>query len=64
MKSEVRKYIPLVYSDIVQSILHKTLDDDSLPKFKVETSSDLHKYTKKHLISVEQDDDHPYKLIQ
>ena len=63
VKSEVRKYIPLVYSDIVQSILHKTLDDDSLPKFKVETSSDLHKYTKKQLISVEQDDEHPYRLI-
>ena len=31
--------------------------------FKVETSSDLHKYTKKHLISVEQDNDHPYRLI-
>ena len=62
VKSEVRKYIPLVYNDTIQSILHKTLDSD-LPKFKVETSSDLHKYTKKHLISVEQDDDHPYRLI-
>ena len=62
VKSEVRKYIPLVYNDLIQSILHKTLDSD-LPKFKVETSSDLHKYTKKHLISTEQDDDHPYRLI-
>jgi adenine-specific DNA-methyltransferase len=63
VKSEVRKYIPLVYNDIIQSILHKTLDDGLLSKFKVETSSDLHKYTKKHLISTEQDDDHPYRLI-
>ena len=62
VKSEVRKYIPLLYNDIIQSILHKTLDSD-LPKFKVETSSDLHKYTKKHLISTEQDEDHPYRLI-
>jgi len=62
VKSEVRKYIPLVYNNLIQSILHKTLDSD-LPKFKVETSSDLHKYTKKNLISVEQDEDHPYRLI-
>ena len=51
-----------IYNDLIQSILHKTLDSD-LPKFKVETSSDLHKYTKKNLISVEQDEDHPYRLI-
>ena len=63
VKSEVRKYIPLVYNDIIQSILHKTLDNCLLAKFKVETSSDLHKYTKKHLISTEQDDEHPYRLI-
>jgi len=59
----VQKYIPLVYNDIIQSILHKTLDNCLLAKFKVETSSDLHKYTKKHLISTEQDDEHPYRLI-
>tara|TARA_B100000902_G_scaffold101391_1_gene103710 strand:- start:7183 stop:8595 length:1413 start_codon:yes stop_codon:yes gene_type:complete len=63
VKSEIRKYIPLVYNDIVQSILHKTLDNENLEKFKVETSSDLHKYTKKHLISTEQDEEHRYKLI-
>ena len=63
VKSEVRKYIPLVYNDIIQSILHKTIDNTTIPKFKVETSSDLHKYTKKHLISTEQDEDHPYRLI-
>ncbi len=62
VKSEMRKYIPLVYNDIIQSILHKTIDSN-LPKFKVETSSDLHKYTKKHLITIEQDEEHPYRLI-
>ena len=62
VKSEKRRYIPLVYNDIVQSIIHKTLDK-SIPKFKVLTSSDLHKYTKKHLISVEENEEYKYKLI-
>ena len=34
-----------------------------MEKFKVETSSDLHKYTKRDLIVSENDDEHPYKLI-
>ena len=63
VKSEIRKYIPLVYNDVVQSILHKTLDNKSLEKFKVETSCDMHKHTKKDFISVEKDIEHPYKLI-
>ena len=37
--------------------------DKSIPKFKVLTSSDLHKYTKKHLISVEENEEYKYKLI-
>ena len=32
-------------------------------KYKVETSSDLHKYTKRSLISKTQDDEHQYRLI-
>ena len=63
VKSECRKYIPLIYNDVVQSILHKTLDNKHLEKFKVETSCDMHKHNKKHLLSVEKDDEHPYKLI-
>lgn len=62
VKSEIRKYIPLQYNNIVQQILHKTIDTD-LPKYKVETSSDLHKYTKRDLISSVKDDEHPYRLI-
>ena len=63
VKSEKRKYIPLYYNEIIQSILNKTIDNDELPKFEVKTSSDLHKYTKKDLISNEKDENHPYKLI-
>lgn len=61
--SGVRKYIPLVYDRFVHSILAKTIDNPNLKKFKVETSSDLHKYTKRELIVNEKDDDHPFRLI-
>jgi len=53
----------LFYNKIIQSILHKVVDNHALPKFQVKTSSDLHKYTKKKLISVEKDKTHQYKLI-
>ena len=62
VKSEVRKYIPMYYTRLIQRILHKTIDTN-LPKYKVETSSDLHKYTKRSLISKTQDDEHKYRLI-
>ena len=45
--SQERDYIPLLYNQMVQSILTKTLDCDKYEKFQVKTSSDLHKYTKK-----------------
>jgi len=45
------------------AVIHKTLDDSKIPKFKVETSSDLHKYTKKELISSFKDNTYIYKLI-
>jgi tRNA1(Val) A37 N6-methylase TrmN6 len=60
--SQPRKYIPLMYDRIVQSILSKTVDS-SLPKFDVQTSSDLHKYTKAELIRPERTDVFQYKLI-
>jgi methylase of polypeptide subunit release factors len=63
VKSEERRFIPLFYNKIIQSILHKTVDNYTLPKFQVKTSSDLHKYTKKKLISAEKDETHLYKLI-
>jgi len=45
-----QKYIPLYYSNIVKSIIGKTLNSN-LPKYGIETSSNLHKYTKKEYIS-------------
>lgn len=63
VKSEERKYIPLYYNKTIQSILHKTIDNNNVLKFDVKTSSDLHKYTKKALISQTQDNLHKYKLI-
>lgn len=61
--SQSRSYIPLLYTDIVQSILNKTIDNNSLEKIKVETTSFLHHYTKKHLISKEKTSLHSFRLI-
>lgn len=63
VKSEVRKYIPLYYNRIIQSILSKTIDNKDIIKFDVKTSSDLHRYTKKEFISNEKTDVYKYKLI-
>jgi hypothetical protein len=63
VKSEERKFIPLYYNNTIQSIIHKTIDNTCFPKFDVKTSSDLHKYTKKQLISSNQDNTYKYKLI-
>jgi len=63
VESGERSYIPLYYTRLIQSILSKTIDDKSLVKFEVKTSSDLHKYTKKQFISAEKDDTYKYKLI-
>ena len=46
VKSEERRFIPLFYNKLIQSIINKTIDKDNV-KFEVLTSSDLHKYTKK-----------------
>jgi hypothetical protein len=63
VRSQERSYIPLIYNKYVQSILQRTIEDDTFPKFKVETSSDLHKYTKKDLINSEICDTFKYRLI-
>jgi adenine-specific DNA-methyltransferase len=62
VKSEERRFIPLFYNKLIQSIINKTIDKAN-NKFEVLTSSDLHKYTKKKLISKDKDEEHPYKLI-
>jgi len=61
--SKERKYIPLLYNQIVQNILSKTIDNKNLKKFEIKTSSDLHKYTKAEFISDEKDNIYKYKLI-
>jgi len=61
--SKPRKYIPLFYTQVVQDILGKTVDNPEIPKFDVKTSSDLHKYTKAELIRDRQSETHPFKLI-
>jgi len=62
LDSQQRDFIPLLYTKEVQSILSKTIEADN-EKFKIQTSSDLHKYTKANLISKERDEKHPYRLI-
>ena len=62
IKSQTRSYIPLFYNKLVQSILTKTIDNEELSKFIVETSSDLHKYTKKLLLRNEKCETFKYKL--
>ena len=61
--STERKYIPLLYNQIVQNILSKTIDNLSIKKFEIKTSSDLHKYTKSAFIRNEKDIIYKYKLI-
>jgi len=63
VKSKIRCYIPLLYNKIVDNILSKTIDNDDLEKFKIQTSSFLHKYTKKDFINDEKTDKYKYKLI-
>ncbi len=61
--SHERRYIPLLYNSKVYNILSKTIDNINLEKFKVQTSSDLHKYTKAAFISTDKTDQYKYKLI-
>jgi SAM-dependent methyltransferase len=58
-----RDYIPLFYNETVYAILQKTLDDPTHARFPIETSSDLHRYTKAALISHEKTGDFKYRLI-
>lgn len=54
-------FIPLYYSNLVKSIIDKTINSN-LPKYKIQTSSDLHKYTKKKFISIIKNNKYKYKL--
>ena len=61
--SKQRSYIPLLYNDIVESILSKTIDNVDLEKFDIKTSSDLHRFTKKTLINDTETECYTYRLI-
>ncbi|TQR32389.1 SAM-dependent methyltransferase [Campylobacter sp. MIT 99-7217] len=56
-------FIPLYYSNLVRSIINKTLNDKTLPKYKIQTSSNLHKYTQKAFLSPIKDEKFKYKII-
>lgn len=62
-RTTVRDFIPLYFTDAVDSIFSKTVMNDSHMRFRVETSSDLHRYTKRNLIVDVEDADHPYPLV-
>lgn len=54
--------IPLFYNETVKNIIDKTLNDKG-EKLKVETSSNLHKYTKKKFLSPIENEEFKYKII-
>jgi hypothetical protein len=62
VQSRPRRFIPLLMSAEVDNILLKTIESDH-PKYEVQTSSDLHRFTKSSLIVDERDELHPHKLI-
>lgn len=62
VKHQLRSYIPLIYNETIRNILNKTIDF-TYPRLIIETSSDLHKYTKRELIRTELSADYPYRLI-
>ena len=55
-------FIPLYYSNEVQAIFNKTVRAD-IPKYNVETTSYLHRFTHKYLISDAEGKEFPYRLI-
>lgn len=56
------KFIPLYCSSIVNSITDKVINNN-LPKYKIETTSFLHRFTKRHLLSKTKCSEFKYKLI-
>lgn len=54
--------IPLEYNEIIRSLFNKVVFNDN-PKYNVQTSSNLHRTTKKELLSDKQDAQHLYRII-
>jgi hypothetical protein len=61
--SQTRSFIPLLYSSQVQQVFLKTVENEKLPKYRVETSSHLHKYTQREFIQTDQTPEFCYRLI-
>ena len=55
-------FLPLYYSETVRGIVNKTINARN-KKHAVETSSDLHRTTKSHLLSAVKSADFPHKII-
>lgn len=62
VNSSTQSYIPLWHSKLTQIIFDKTINT-GFEKYKIETSSDLHKYTKKNEINDTEDGEFIYRLI-
>lgn len=58
-----QKFIPLYLSQIVCDILQKTVNNHNLPRYKIETTSYLHKTTKKQFLSSGQSDEFCHRII-
>lgn len=58
-----QNFIPLYLSQMVCNIFNKTINNNKLPKYEIETSSDLHRTTKKTFISDLQNSEYKHKLI-
>lgn len=56
------EFIPLFYNNIVKSIVDKTLKLNNR-KMEIQTSSDLHKYTKKSILSNQKSEEFPYEIV-
>ena len=54
--------IPLKYNSIIRELFNKVVFNNK-PKYKVQTSSNLHKHTKATLLSNIEDKEHPYRII-
>ena len=54
-------FVPLYYDRMVARIVRKVVAQPAV-KYAVETSSDLHKYTKQELFATTESQTHPYKI--
>lgn len=58
-----RTYFPLVMTTEALSIIGKTLEMEELPRYQIETSSDLHKHSKSRILTDQIDNNHPYRIL-